>query len=205
MWRSFAHTPVFSRRWLSRERSPFGMSAILRDALARFLPEPELVDTPSELLVATTHGRRFAKSSLVVARSGRPADTIADALVVHSNRVRRDLHDVIVASCYIPVVYARVPRLDGEVHIDGGASDNTLLTELIARGADDITLITPYVGGVVAPTLFHAERPPTVPRHVRLRVLSPRATLRQKRFDFEASAMEEALTMPHEERIIEPW
>jgi predicted acylesterase/phospholipase RssA len=205
MWRSFARTPVFSGRWLSRERSPFGMSAILRDALERFLPERELHATKAELLVATTHAARFARSTLTVARTRSAPETIADALVVHSNRARRDLHDVIVASCYIPVVYARLPRLDGEVHIDGGASDNTLLGELIARGADDITLVTPYVGGIVAPTLFHSERAPSVPRHVRLRILSPRAVLRQKRFDFEPGAMEEALSMPHEERIIEAW
>ncbi len=202
MWRSFMSTPVFSKRWISQEKSPFGMSAILRDALTRFLPEHELRDTRAELLVATTHAGRFAKSALSMARHRRP-EAVADALVVHSNRVRQSMHEVIIASCYIPVVYARLPRVDGEVHIDGGASDNTLLRELVARGADDITLVTPYTGGVVAPTLFHDERRPGVPSHVRLRIISPVRKLSQKRFDFSPGPLEEALSMPHEVQIID--
>jgi NTE family protein len=76
------------------------------------------------------------------------------------------MHEVIVASCYIPILYARVPRVDGEVHIDGGAADNTLIDELIARGADDITVVTPFTGGAVARTMFSTEQPPKARRGV---------------------------------------
>jgi predicted acylesterase/phospholipase RssA len=191
MWRSMVSTPVVSARYLPSERSVFGMSAILRKALGTFLPEERLQGTRAELLVATTRARRFAVRG-------------SDALVVHSNRTRRDMHDVIVASCYIPIVYARVPRLDGEVHIDGGAADNTLIDELVARGADDITMVTPYPEGAVARTIFAPEAPPTAPSHVRLRLIYPVRRLSQRRFDFAKGPLEEALAMPHETRVIEP-
>nr|WP_240806675.1 patatin-like phospholipase family protein [Polyangium spumosum] len=191
LWRSMAKTPVVSRRYLASERSPFGMSAVLRGALERFLPEEKLHGTEAELLVATTHARRFF--------AGRK-----DALVVHSNHERRDMHDVLVASCFIPVIYARVPRLDGEVHMDGGAADNTLIDALVARGATDITVISPFAGGKIARTLFSPEAPPTAPPHVRLRLLFPERPLRQRHFDFDPGPMEEALTMPHRSVIVEP-
>jgi len=191
LWRSMAKTPVVSRRYLGSERSPFGMSVVLRGALERFLPEEKLHGTEAELLVATTHARRFFL--------GRK-----DALVVHSNRERRDMHDVLVASCFIPVIYARVPRLDGEVHLDGGAADNTLLDALVARGATDITVISPFAGGKIARTLFAPEEPPRAPPHVRLRLLFPERPLRQRHFDFDPEPMEEALTMPHRSVVLEP-
>lgn len=190
MWRSFMSTPVVSARYLRTEKSVFGMSVILRDALGRFLPEQLLHGTEAELLVATTRAKRFFMG-------GR------DALVVHSNKMRRDMHDIIVASCYIPVVYARVPVIDGEVHIDGGAADNTLIDSLIERGAREITVVTPYPEGAVAQTLFAAEKAPHPRRNVRIRLIFPERRLSQKRFDFAPGPLEEALAMPHVERMVE--
>jgi predicted acylesterase/phospholipase RssA len=190
MWRAFASRPIVSARYLRTERSVFGMSAIVRDALRRFLPEARLQGTDTELLVATTRARRFALFG-------------KDALVVHSNRTRTDLHEVILASCFIPVIYAGVARLDGEVHIDGGAVDNTLIDTLISRGATELTVVTPYVDGAVSRTMFSPELPPRVPPHVRLRLIYPERPLQQRRFDFAPGPLEEALTMPHCERIIE--
>jgi NTE family protein len=191
MWRAMAKTPVFSPRYLLRQKSPFGMSVILRDALRRFLPEDKLHRTQTELLVATTRARRFFTGK-------------KDALVVHSNRERRDMHDVIVASCFIPIVYAEVPWLDGEVHIDGGAADNTLIDALVERGATDITVISPFPEGRVARTLLSPEEPPRAPPHVRLRLIFPERPLRQRNFDFAPEPLEEALTMPHKELVVEP-
>jgi len=234
LFRSMATTPVVSSRWLRREKSPFGMSAIVRDALERLLPEADIAGSPIELLVATTRARALAHAAWSRLRHGpassaaardeqarahassssrlhrEPHDagraqrgaTLRDALVVHSNRTRSDMHDVIIASCTIPGVYARLPVLDGEIHVDGGAADNTLLEALLARGADDLTIITPYVGGVVAQTLFDAERAPKVPRDVRLRVISPLRTLSLGRFDFDPARLDEALSMPHVEEIV---
>jgi predicted acylesterase/phospholipase RssA len=190
MWRAFASRPIVSARYLGTERSVFGMNAILRDALCRFLPEERLRDTEAELLVATTRARRFALFA-------------KDALAVHSNRTRNDLHNVIVASCYIPVIYAGVPWLDGEVHVDGGAVDNTLIDTLVARGATELTVVTPYLNGAVSRTMFSPELPPSVPPHVRLRLIYPERPLQQRRFDFAPGPLEEALTMPHCERIVE--
>ncbi len=191
MWRSMAGTPVVSRRYLRSEKSPFGMSVVLREALERFLPEEKLHATETELLVATTHAGRFF--------TRKP-----NALVVHSNRTRRDMHDVLVASCFIPVVYARVPKLDGEVHIDGGAADNTMIDALVARGATDITVVTPFPEGRIARTLFAKEAAPVAPPGVRLRLIFPERALRQRHFDFAPEPLEEALAMPHCEVIIEP-
>lgn len=195
MIRALMSTPIVSMRYWATERSIFGMSHIVRGALERFLPERMLHDTEAELLVATTHARTFGKGLL--------AERRIDGLVVHSNRTRKAMHDVIVASCYIPIIYARVPRIDGEVHIDGGAADNTLLDALVARGADDITVVTPYMNGAVSRTMFSPERPPTAPSHVRLRLISPKRPLSQKRFDFAPGPLEEALAMPEVEQIVE--
>jgi NTE family protein len=200
MWRAMARTPVTSLRYLARERSIFGMSAILREALQRFVPEERLHGTETELLVATTRALPFALGAL----QSRGAAAGAPGLVVHSNRERRDMHDVIVASCYIPVVYARPTWLDGELHVDGGAADNTLVSALVARGAEEITLVTPYAEGVVARTIFAPERPPEAPPHVRLRIIYPERPLRQRRFDFSPGPLEEALSMPHRIRVVEP-
>jgi NTE family protein len=191
MWRAMAGTPVVSRSYLRREKSIFGMTVVLREALTRFLPEDKLHGTNTELLVATTRARRFFLRK-------------PDALVVHSNRIRRDMHDVLVASCYIPLIYTRPPIIDGEVHIDGGAADNTLMDELVQRGATDLTVITPYVDGRIARTLFAKEAPPVAPPGVRLRLMFPERPLRQKHFDFALEPLEEALTMPHREIVVEP-
>src|SRR6185436_18192657 len=113
------------------------------------------------------------------------------SLVVHSSRERHDLHDIIAASCFIPVVYPRFVYIDGALHVDGGAADNTLIDELVARGADDITMVTPYTEGRVASTIFAPEARPLVPPHVRLRILCPERPLSQKRFDFAKEPLEE--------------
>lgn len=198
MWRSMASTPIVSTRYWATERSIFGMSKILRMALDRYLPRDALWNTEAELLVATTHSHHFARGLFP------PNENIARrGLVVHSNRTRRDMHDVIVASCYIPIIYAQVPRIDGVVHLDGGAADNTLIDELVARGADDITVVTPYMNGAVSRTMFSAEKPPSVPRHIRLRLIYPERPLAQKRFDFAPGPLEEALTMPHVIKVTE--
>lgn len=216
VYRTLASTPVFSRRWLASERSPFGMSWIVRDALSRFIPLDRILASETELLVSTTRLSPFARNVLREWRTLReelggaprpdsPIYRVArsnGARVIHSSRSREDMHDVIVASCTIPIVYARLPRLDGEIHVDGGAADNTLIEALIERGATDVTVITPYEGGAVSPTLFEASRPPTVPPHVRLRLLSPERTIRLGRFDFDRGRLEEALTMPHVETIV---
>lgn len=217
VYRSLSSTPVFSRRWLASERSPFGMSWIVRDALSRFIPLERIVESDVELLVSTTRLSPFARNVLREWRTvreglgrepfeGSPIHKVArgnGALVVHSSRQRPDMHDVIVASCTIPIVYARLPRLDGEIHVDGGAADNTLIDVLVERGAHEVTVITPYEGGAVSPTLFEASRPPRVPPHVRLRLISPARTIRLGRFDFDPGRLEEALSMPHVETIVE--
>jgi len=216
MWRSMARTPIVSHRYLRTEKSPFGMTAILREALERFCPEDLIIAAEAELLVSTTRVRRFAIEALRRGTGRRKRvsspdeSSIArmaldsDALVVHSNRERTNLHDVIVASCTIPPLYARLPRLDGEIHVDGGAADNTLIASLLSRGATEVTVITPYMRGAVSPTLFESERPPTVPGHVRLRLIHPARPIRLGRFDFTPHLLEEALTMPHVEIVTEP-
>lgn len=235
MWRSFMSTPVVSARYLRSEGSVFGMSRILRQGLQRFVPLERIRSSPTELLVATTRARAFAREALgpLVAMTmsaadrlrGQDGDRDQDAaprsmrsvlrdrfaalsrrmpgsLVVHSSRERDDLHDIIAASCFIPVVYSRPVFIDGELHIDGGAADNTLIDELVARGADDITMVTPYTEGRVASTIFAAESRPKVPPHVRLRILCPERELSQKRFDFAPEPLEEALGMAHREIVV---
>jgi len=218
MFRSLATTPIVSTRWLRSERSPFGMRAIVREALERFVPEHRITGSDAELLVSTTRAGRLLRSMWERARaltSPRPpgaptgfaypfeapspvrAMAAAEgALVVHSNRERADMHEVIVASATIPGLYARLPVLDGEVHVDGGAADNTLLSVLLERGVTDITVVTPYGGGAVSPTLFGRGRPPRVPPGVRLRLIYPERPIRLRHFDFDRGRLEDALGMP---------
>ena len=213
MWRSFMSTPVVSARYLLSEWSPFGMSRILRDGLRRFVPTERIKASRTELLVATTHARSFFREALspLLQRAGTLRQRFEPlsrrmprSLVVHSSRDRHDdMHDIIAASCFIPVVYPRLVYIDGSLHIDGGAADNTLIDELVLRGADDITMVTPYTEGRVASTLFAPETRPRVPPHVRLRILCPERPLSQKRFDFEKGPLEEALAMPHTEIVVE--
>ena len=224
MFRSLAKTPILGARYLRTDGGPFGMGSIVRSALQRFVPEERIAASPSELLVSTTRASHFLKSAIHSARkrisageqSARRAaqdyfsmpspvhelGLTSRARVIHSNRDRTDMHDVIVASCSIPGLYGRLPVLDGEVHIDGGATDNTLLGELIARGARDITIVTPFEGGAISPTLFERERAPRAPTDVRLRILSPCGTIKLRHFDFDPGRIEEALSIDVRETIV---
>ena len=230
--RELGGAPIVSTRYLETERSIFGVGRILRETLRRNLPEERLRDTEAELLVATTDFGAYARrvlprrvreaagrlgpavdrcmSSLARALPEDLADRLgfasagAEPLVVHSNRERRDLHDIILASCYIPVLHARVTRLDGALHVDGALADNTLLDALIARGATEVTVVTPFAGGAVARTMFSTEGPLAPRAGVRLRVLYPERPLSIGRFDLSRERLEEALVMPHRERIIDP-
>jgi NTE family protein len=200
--RGLAGAPIISPRYFATERSPFGMRRILRETLRKNLPEERLQGTEAELLVATTHATAYARRLLPqrLASLARPATP----LVVHSNRERRDVHDVILASCYLPVLHAGVARLDGSLHVDGALADNTLLDALCGRGVTEITVVTPFAEGRVAQTMFSAEGPLRPRPGVRLRVLYPERPLSIGRFDLSPERLEEALAMAHAERIVDP-
>ena len=206
------------------------MRRILLETMRQNLPEERLQDTEAELLVATTHAGAYARrlvpervaealtsrlrrlracfdpshaeASREGARSARPRAAHHEPLVIHSNRERRDVHDIILASCYLPVLHSGVARLDGALHVDGALADNTLLDALCARGATEITVVTPFAGGKVAQTMF-AEEGVLGPRPgVRIRVLSPERPLSIGRFDLSRERLEEALEMPHVEHLV---
>lgn len=201
MAREMAGEPIVSTRYLGTERSVFGLGRILREALSRRLPERAIYESEAELLVATTHAghyiRRFIPARVL--RRGGAEEAHHDPLVVHSSRERRDIHDVIVASCYIPVVHAGVTRLDGVLHVDGALADNTLIDTLVARGATEITVVTPFSRGAVARTMFSSEGRLSARPGVRIRVLYPERPLSIGRFDLDRGRIEEALAMPHRE------
>lgn len=216
-FREMARTPIVSRRYLATERSPFGMAAIVRDALRRFIPESSIHASRTELLVATARARQLLQSiakevrlairrprasAASATRSHRIGACLADALTVHSSRERADMHDVILASCTIPPIYASLVTIDGEVHVDGGAADNTLLGTIVARGASEITVISPYHGGAVSPTLFQKEVVPSLPPNADLRLIFPKTPLAIGRFDFDPKRIEQALCAPFSERRI---
>lgn len=199
--RSMGGTPVFSRRWLRSERSPFGMSRIVRGALEEHLPEAAILSSETELLVSTTNLRALgARLAGVAAR--KPYAALLGEATIHSSRARSDLHDVLIASCTFPPFYARLVRLGGEVHVDGGATDNTLVGALVARGATHVTVITPHVGGLVYRGLGDARRALEPIEGVELRVISPREPLAIRSFDFDAARIDQALSMPWEERVL---
>jgi len=207
MARDLAGSPIVSTRYLATERSVFGMGRILRETLERYLPEGRLQGTEAELLVATTHAGAYVHRLLDerLARLGRSRGGAPrrEPLVIHSNRDRGDLHEVLLASCYLPVLHAGLTRLDGAVHLDGALADNTLLDALVARGALDITVVTPFAGGAVARTMFATEGPLRPRPDIRLRVIYPERPLSIGRFDFSRERLEQALRMPHRELILD--
>jgi predicted patatin/cPLA2 family phospholipase len=198
IYRTLLGTRFFSPRFLASERSPFGMSRIVREALERHIPEADIAAGEAELLVSTTPLRSLARRLL------RRTPKIDDISVIHSSRRRRNIHDVILASCTFPPFYARLPKLDGEIHVDGGATDNTLFGELVSRGATHVTVITPHVAGTVYQRLFHPVGPPRLPPHVELRVIRPARPLRLRSFDFDPERLEEALSMQHVADVVQP-
>lgn len=196
--RRMAKTPIVSPRYLETERSVFGLGKILRDLLREHLPEHKLVDTDAELLVATTRAHAWTRR-LLAHRREPPRGT---GLVVHSNRSRRNMHEVLLASCHIPLLHAGVTRIDGEVHIDGAFADNTLVDALVSKGAREITIVTPFANAKVARTMFADEGPfdphPSIP----IRILYPARPLSIGRFDFAPERIEEAIAMPYEELLL---
>ena len=203
--RELAGAPIVSTRYLSTERSVFGLGHILRDALARRLPERLIYESEAELLVATTHAGRYIRRFIParVLRRGGAEEARHDPLVVHSSRDRRGIHEAIVASCYLPVVHAGVTRIAGALHVDGALADNTLIDTLVARGATEITVITPFSHGTVARTMFSANGPPSARPGVRLRVLFPEWPLSIGRFDLDRGRMEDAFATPYREIVID--
>src|SRR5262249_32618835 len=75
---------------------------------------------------------------------------------------------------------------------------------LIARGATDITVVTPFTRGAVAQTLFSTEGPLHPRPGVTLRVLYPERPLSIGRYDFDPGRLEEAILMPHRQIVIPP-
>jgi NTE family protein len=118
---------------------------------------------------------------------------------VHSTRERQNIHDVLLASCTFPPFYARIPRLDGAAHLDGGITDNTLIETLVARGARTVTVVTPHPDGAIYQALFRGFERPRLPAGVRLRILGPAKKLSLASFDFDPARVREALAMPHRE------
>ena len=193
-------TPIVSARYLRTERSLFGMSAH-PPRRAADLPE-RLPEDRDELLVATTH------AELLVAAARRRARSFASG----EDEARRDrwwctrtasaatCTTCIVASCYIPVVYARVPRLDGEVHVDGGAADNTLDRRARRARRDR------HHGGDAVPRgrgrahHVRARRaPPTCRRTCACACSTPSGRFGRSASTSHPAPLEEALTMPHRE------
>ena len=193
--RSMGGTPVLSARWLRSERSPFGMSRIVRHALEEHLPQADIVSSETELLVSTTTLRSLGERLTDMA-ARRSFDSLRGEATLHSSRATSNIHDVLIASCTFPPFYARLVRLAGSVHIDGGATDNTLVDALVRRGATHITIVTPHVGGLVYRGLGDTRRTLDPIPGVELRVISPREPLQIRSFDFDPQRIDHALSMP---------
>ena len=200
--RSMGGTPVFSARWLRSERSPFGMSRIVRGALEEHLPEADILSSDTELLVSTTHLRSLGERLLGLAVR-RPFSSLRGQASLHSSRARANMHDVLIASCTFPPFYARLVRLDGQIHVDGGATDNTLVDALVRRGATHITIVTPHVGGLVYRGLGDSRRALDPIPGVELRIISPREPLKIRSFDFDRERIDHALGMPWEATLVD--
>ncbi|MBK9029750.1 MAG: patatin-like phospholipase family protein [Myxococcales bacterium] len=115
LWTAVAGRSIVAWRQLARNRSPFAMSAIVGDALAAALGDGDLRAAPGEALCTVTR-----------LRDGQ--------VRVLSSRREPDFVRAVLGSCFIPVLYGRIVRIDGAVVVDGGARDN-LPMAAVAAGA----------------------------------------------------------------------
>lgn len=173
LWSRFGGRSIVSLRRAWWNRSVFDMSHLVRRALRDHLGDGDLRAAPSEALVTVTR--------LPSLRS-----------VVLSSRRRTDMVEVVLGSCFLPVLYGRPVWLDGSFVVDGGLVDN-LPVEAVARaGCDEIIAVVTRPEGRAMKNPWRRGWLPEAPG-ARVRVIAPRAPLDIGSWDFDAARMRAAV------------
>ncbi len=169
----FAGRSIVSLRRLLWNRSLFDMSHLVRHALRDTLGDGDLRQKPVEALVPVTRVPSLTTTVL-------------------SSHQERDMVEVILGSCYIPVLYGRPIRLGKDWVLDGGWGDNLPLDALARRGCDDIIAVVVSADGSARRTVSHRGWKPTVDG-ARLSVIRPSRPLALKSWDLSADRARQAI------------
>ncbi|MEZ4404815.1 MAG: patatin-like phospholipase family protein [Kofleriaceae bacterium] len=175
-WRGVAGRSIVSWRQAWRNRSPFAMSTLVGDAVRAALGDGDLRRAPVEALCTVTRLSGFRTE-------------------VRSSRTEVDFVPAVLGSCFVPVLYGRVVRLDGRVVIDGGATDNLPIAAAVARGARTIIAVVPAADGTARPRVFGPRRHPTqlAPPGVRVVTVHPPAPLAIRPWTLDGAAIDAAV------------
>ena len=173
LWRSLADRSIVSLPRALHNRSPFDMSHLVSSALRTSLGNGDLRTAPGEVLITATRLRDLAT-------------------LVLSSREESDMVNVILGSCFIPVLYGRPVRLRGTLVVDGGLTDNLPVEALARRGCRQILAVVTSVAGTSNKTPIHRRwRPRAAGSDVR--VVCPRRPLRVRSWDLSSASMNEAI------------
>ncbi len=169
----FAGRSIVSVRRMLHNRSLFDMSHLVRSALTGTLGKGDLRSQPVEALVPVTR---------------IPSMTTA----ILSSHQEPNMVEVILGSCYIPVLYGRPIRLSVGWVLDGGWGDNLPLAPLAERGCDEIIAVVVSADGRARRTVSHNGWEPSV-EGARLHVIRPARPLAIRSWDLDADRAQQAI------------
>lgn len=164
---------------LLRGRWPGRMSHVLRDAAERWLGDLRLPDVPRPLGIPVTLLGPGGRTRVLLDRS-------RDLPVV----------DAILASCFIPGPYSRMPRVDGRPAVDGAWQIRVPAADVLALGASRVLALTTDPGGRSSAGLI---RPRHVPWPAGTEVLAPSRPVLLGSFDFDATRTRAAIAQGRED------
>ncbi|HUS63865.1 MAG TPA: patatin-like phospholipase family protein [Kofleriaceae bacterium] len=177
VWRSLGGRSIVSLRRALYNRSLFDMSHIVTSTLRARLGDGDLRAHPGEGLIVVTRLRGLKTLFL-------------------STREEPDSVRALLGSCFFPVLYGRHVRLNGELVVDGGLTDNLPIEAVEARGADEIIAVISRADGRALKTPFR-ERWRPVGRRARVHVIHPRTPLQIRSWDLGADSINRAIDEGH--------
>lgn len=150
---------------IKRLRWPGRMTYVLREALVSLAGDRWLADVTQPLAITVTMLNRTGISRRVLTRG---------------DRMR--LSDALMASCFIPGPYSRIPRLDGRPAVDGAWHQRVPIDTLQPLGATRMLAVTSDPQGrLIGGALRRVE----LPWPANTRVIWPDAPLPIGIFDFD--------------------
>lgn len=180
LYRSMSGRSIVSWRRLWQNRSPFDMSTIVREALRESFGNGDLRGAPIEALCTVTRARDLRR-------------------LVVSSREEVDFVPAVLGSCFLPVLYGRTVRLNGEWVIDGGLSDNLPLGPVVRRGASTIlAVVASHDGTALKRPLRPRVRPHEASVGARVITVCPKEPLEIGAWDFDGARVDKAIAAGRE-------
>ena len=180
----------YDRSALRRGRWPGRMSHVLRAGLAPMVGELRLAQVPGPLAIAVTELGLFGPRPRML--------TQADPYT---------LMDAILASCFLPGPYSRLPVLGGRPMVDGAWRHRVPVDALGPLGATRRLALTTHPRGLRVGGLLRRR---TLAWPDEVRVLAPDGELPIRGFDFDPPRTLQAMAQGHQDaaafaRAHEAW